>query len=152
MKAVRSHISDENKLTSLKKSIIGPQKDEILTHISLESSFDSALAILGDIYGDFTSHVIEQTERMRDLPSNPAPGDPESKNIIQILRFLRWVKHSGRKETDFTELAAILTKKISDRNQDFIWDNDITTLSPFCLLYTSPSPRDKRQSRMPSSA
>ena len=26
-------------------------------------------------------------------------------------------------------------------------DNDLT-----CLLYTSPSPRDKRQSRMPSSA
>ena len=25
-------------------------------------------------------------------------------------------------------------------------------LSKFCLLYTSPSPRDKRQSRMPSSA
>ena len=24
--------------------------------------------------------------------------------------------------------------------------------SPSCLLYTSPSPRDKRQSRMPSSA
>ena len=27
-----------------------------------------------------------------------------------------------------------------------------TTLSSVCLLYTSPSPRDKRQSRMPSSA
>ena len=26
------------------------------------------------------------------------------------------------------------------------------TLSHACLLYTSPSPRDKRQSRMPSSA
>ena len=26
------------------------------------------------------------------------------------------------------------------------------TLSILCLLYTSPSPRDKRQSRMPSSA
>ena len=25
-------------------------------------------------------------------------------------------------------------------------------LSLFCLLYTSPSPRDKRQARMPSSA
>ena len=25
-------------------------------------------------------------------------------------------------------------------------------LHPICLLYTSPSPRDKRQSRMPSSA
>ena len=28
----------------------------------------------------------------------------------------------------------------------------ITNLRPICLLYTSPSPRDKRQSRMPSSA
>ena len=29
----------------------------------------------------------------------------------------------------------------------------ITVKAPFvCLLYTSPSPRDKRQSRMPSSA
>ena len=28
----------------------------------------------------------------------------------------------------------------------------VTTLSSGCLLYTSPSPRDKRQSRMPSSA
>ena len=29
---------------------------------------------------------------------------------------------------------------------------DIGTASPTCLLYPSPSPRDKRQSRMPSSA
>ena len=28
----------------------------------------------------------------------------------------------------------------------------LIVLSYFCLLYTSPSPRDKRQSRMPSSA
>ena len=28
----------------------------------------------------------------------------------------------------------------------------IDALSQICLLYTSPSPRDKRQSRMPSSA
>ena len=27
-----------------------------------------------------------------------------------------------------------------------------TELSPFCLLYTSPSPRDPKTSRMPSSA
>ena len=29
---------------------------------------------------------------------------------------------------------------------------DLPTHLDFCLLYTSPSPRDKRQSRMPSSA
>ena len=28
----------------------------------------------------------------------------------------------------------------------------VDALSEICLLYTSPSPRDKRQSRMPSSA
>ena len=27
-----------------------------------------------------------------------------------------------------------------------------TALSKFCLLYTSPSPRDRQKSRMPSSA
>ena len=31
-------------------------------------------------------------------------------------------------------------------------DGIINVLDPLCLLYTSPSPRDKRQSRMPSSA
>ena len=37
-------------------------------------------------------------------------------------------------------------KIYSERNpEDLPWEE-------FCLLYTSPSPRDKRQSRMPSSA
>ena len=31
-------------------------------------------------------------------------------------------------------------------------DQDTAALAMICLLYTSPSPRDKRQSRMPSSA
>ena len=31
-------------------------------------------------------------------------------------------------------------------------EDGATTLIYYCLLYTSPSPRDKRQSRMPSSA
>ena len=31
-------------------------------------------------------------------------------------------------------------------------DRGVDNISEVCLLYTSPSPRDKRQSRMPSSA
>ena len=34
----------------------------------------------------------------------------------------------------------------------FIQQAMLQVLTPICLLYTSPSPRDKRQSRMPSSA
>ena len=33
-----------------------------------------------------------------------------------------------------------------------IWNTDFYSQNICCLLYTSPSPRDKRQSRMPSSA
>ena len=35
---------------------------------------------------------------------------------------------------------------------DYLMYAGYTVLAWFCLLYTSPSPRDKRQSRMPSSA
>ena len=38
------------------------------------------------------------------------------------------------------------------RALDISADQDLNALSDYCLLYTSPSPRDKRQSRMPSSA
>ena len=41
----------------------------------------------------------------------------------------------------------VLNQMIEDNLQDFINNSSVT-----CLLYTSPSPRDKRQSRMPSSA
>ena len=34
----------------------------------------------------------------------------------------------------------------------FVDQNNLQRLYEPCLLYTSPSPRDKRQSRMPSSA
>ena len=36
--------------------------------------------------------------------------------------------------------------------RDVLFNENIENWSKYCLLYTSPSPRDKRQSRMPSSA
>ena len=39
-----------------------------------------------------------------------------------------------------------------DKDGDDGWAESYIGISTFCLLYTSPSPRDKRQSRMPSSA
>ena len=55
-------------------------------------------------------------------------------------------------------IALVSSRSISNEPNSFIFnseDNSIPEDSIFegvCLLYTSPSPRDKRQSRMPSSA
>ena len=45
------------------------------------------------------------------------------------------------------------TRAVSDLNLDFLKDGDVLIKVDYsCLLYTSPSPRDRRLSRMPSSA
>ena len=52
-----------------------------------------------------------------------------------------------------TEVVELLAPRAHTANIDVAVCNRIDTpLDIFCLLYTSPSPRDKRQSRMPSSA
>ena len=44
-------------------------------------------------------------------------------------------------------------EKSNPYNSDFNYREEVKSLDfKACLLYTSPSPRDKRQSRMPSSA
>ena len=47
---------------------------------------------------------------------------------------------------------AVLTDLIRVNDQLYVAVGDRGHLLVSCLLYTSPSPRDKRQSRMPSSA
>ena len=42
--------------------------------------------------------------------------------------------------------------KVSNKLQELYFDSKFDKCIIVCLLYTSPSPRDKRQSRMPSSA
>ena len=59
-------------------------------------------------------------------------------NLISIVFVLR--------EHDWDQLIA------SARQFEFHAPLKVLDPVSFCLLYTSPSPRDKRQSRMPSSA
>ena len=75
--------------------------------------------------------------------------------------------HDGNAVTDFMEqerergitiTSAAISCKWTGRSGPFkSIDNQVNIIDTpghvdFCLLYTSPSPRDKRQSRMPSSA
>ena len=63
-----------------------------------------------------------------------ASGHP-SHGIVRVPRYIDYI-HAG-------------TVRPVCANETLV---DSETLCLICLLYTSPSPRDKRQSRMPSSA
>ena len=54
-------------------------------------------------------------------------------------------------DMDIKTMMAILYDNMSESYDKYSVDELIAEVED-CLLYTSPSPRDKRQSRMPSSA
>ena len=84
----------------------------------------------------FIADCITQAKRKFNDPIVVVAGD-----------FNQWKAESAVK--DFIDLKeAKVGKTRGDHSIDRLFCNyDVT-----CLLYTSPSPRDKRQSRMPSSA
>ena len=58
-------------------------------------------------------------------------------------------------DSNGNELFCYLEQLVSVEGQEYALLTPVDTpvsLFKICLLYTSPSPRDKRQSRMPSSA
>ena len=86
------------------------------------------------------SHTME-------LPRQIVVGE---KNISDIGNFLR----SLTETTKASLISGSNVKKIVQRKieESLIASKIKSSWYLACLLYTSPSPRDKRQSRMPSSA
>ena len=70
---------------------------------------------------------------------------PITKNLIDNLNNLKFVITSGLRNKSI-DLEAAKKRKI------IVCGTDINLNPTPCLLYTSPSPRDQRGSRMPSSA
>ena len=66
-------------------------------------------------------------------------GLPMAKNLLKSDFKLKVFNRSINKAEPLKEFGAEISKTLGEVVKD-------------CLLYTSPSPRDKRQSRMPSSA
>ena len=68
------------------------------------------------------------------------PARPHFRNVLSILN------RATIDNADAIYFAAAIDGRASYRISGHVEDHRV------CLLYTSPSPRDKRQSRMPSSA
>ena len=78
----------------------------------------------------------------------------------EAIKFMALIKKIKDKKVNFEfnkEYIKVVTDKISSNDAQFI-TNSFKEMHPadaadiICLLYTSPSPRDMRRSRMPSSA
>ena len=86
-------------------------------------------------------------DRINNLAGNTWTRGDERGEEMQVARLLTAVIGMMAESGEFAE---VVKKKVFQADSKFSEDEIFHMKS--CLLYTSPSPRDKRQSRMPSSA
>ena len=91
----------------------------------------SGKSLAAKFFAEQGAHIIDADQLSRELVR---PGHPALKEIVDAFG------------EDILEPSGNLDREALAK---IIFDD---TENKSCLLYTSPSPRDKRQSRMPSSA
>ena len=78
-------------------------------------------------------------------------AEKTEQQIAELEERLRTIRAAQKKEEDSEIIRAIRSTKMGGRELLALLDN-IQAGNVTCLLYTSPSPRDRSVSRMPSSA
>ena len=88
-----------------------------------------------------------------ELAKRQAVTNPDNtvKSIKRDIGDAEWKKSFEGKEYTPREISARILQKLKREAESELGD-DVTDAVITCLLYTSPSPRDQRGSRMPSSA
>ena len=76
--------------------------------------------------------------------------DPEYKVLDSEAESLKQQVKKMKEQEETPKLKKSKLEEVEDAGNK--WEAEIAKMHMICLLYTSPSPRDKRQSRMPSSA
>ena len=100
-----------------------------------------------------TAKYYNAQAMLLDRGLNPKHNVVNTGIVGASKEYIQKLKYFDNFDSDMTEMSRLTKghdmypKKITDF---FGWDNE--TLFAVCLLYTSPSPRDMRRSRMPSSA
>ena len=88
--------------------------------------------------------IIPKRILMHDTTCGPA--------IVDIAAMRDAVKLAGGNPADLSPIIPIDISTDHSLSVEYYGQSDAAYRNINCLLYTSPSPRDKRQSRMPSSA
>ena len=107
---------------------------------------------------DFLSLAQRAFHHLEEIVSENKMQNKINKDAAKDLkRMIGWISKNKKAITNWTNLIDNISLNYGDETQEIA--NTILieiypdiALDMDCLLYTSPSPRDKRQSRMPSSA
>ena len=109
----------------------------------------------------FEMHESEEVETTQRWPYSPEikalkrskEMKKNKKHALELLESIReQIKQDKRPRLESVKQVVGFRQDMWDAAQTVIKSASKRTLILTCLLYTSPSPRDKRQSRMPSSA
>ena len=121
------------------KNKYGPDSSQL---IKAKSHLAGALQHLGEI--DASIEVLEEClNSFKPLPANHPQHLQQLKEQLAIETQIAFTyKHNGQLSKSLELLMPILEKR----------ETHFGSRPNTCLLYTSPSPRDQRGSRMPSSA
>ena len=121
----------------------------------------SALMVMKQIYGEdkirrFLKYELDRylsargSEATEELPLNRV----ENQGYIHYRKgaVVMYLLQDRLGEDRVNTMLAGLLDRYRFKSQPYANSTDLVDGFRSCLLYTSPSPRDKRQSRMPSSA
>ena len=101
----------------------------------------------------FAGHIVSHNGIRPDDDKYKAIKEfPTPKNIKDLRSFLGLANQLAAFVPDLAHMSAGL-RPLPEKGNAWVWEKEHEEeFSKFCLLYTSPSPRDQRGSRMPSSA
>ena len=112
---------------------LGSGKTTLLNHILTSTEHKMKFAVIENEFGDVgidENILVESSEE----------------SIIEVMNGCICCTVRG----DLTELLANMYDRIKDFDGVLIETTGLADPAPVCLLYTSPSPRDQRGSRLPA--
>ena len=99
------------------------------------------------------THIDQETNTTGSWDHQPETlGDLKNSRVIAEFTDDEWSQTNLTLEGEINDTSFTYAGTFFDRDVRYLWDYNDYVEYYHCLLYTSPSPRDKRQSRMPSSA
>ena len=134
----------------LNKNIKNNEQIIYLDHAATTQKPIQVLKKIDEYYRNFNANVHRGAHQLS------AKATEEFENARYLIS--KYIKANSAKEIIFTRNATEAINLVARSWGEYsLRENDEILLSIMehhsnCLLYTSPSPRDKRQSRMPSSA